>query len=65
MPGMGASYMAGMVPYYRIKLPVFYALEMRDWKSAAALEPVAGSPPEVSTLVYWARAIAARPAAPA
>jgi tetratricopeptide (TPR) repeat protein len=31
---------------------------MRDWKAAAALEPVAGSTPEVSTLVYWARAIA-------
>jgi tetratricopeptide (TPR) repeat protein len=39
-------------------LPVFYALETRDWKSAAALEPVAGSPPGVSTLVYWARAVA-------
>ncbi|MGB8012927.1 MAG: hypothetical protein WCF68_15040 [Terriglobales bacterium] len=58
MPGMGSTYMDGMVPYYRTKLPVFYALEMRDWKSAAALEPVAGAPPEVSTLVYWARALA-------
>ena len=58
MPGMGSGYMAGMVPYYRVKLPVFYALEMRDWKSAATLEPLAGSLPEVSMLVYWARAIA-------
>ena len=58
MPGMGPSYMSGMVPNYRTKLPVFYALEMRDWKSAAALEPVAGSPPQVSTMVYWARAMA-------
>ena len=58
MPGMGSGYMAGMIPYYRMKLPVFYALEMRDWKSAAALEPVAGSPPEVATLVYWARVLA-------
>jgi tetratricopeptide (TPR) repeat protein len=58
MPGMGSRYMAGMIPYYRTKLPVFYALEMRDWKSAAALEPVAGSPPEVSALLYWARAVA-------
>jgi tetratricopeptide (TPR) repeat protein len=31
---------------------------MRDWRSAAALEPVAGSTPQVSTLVYWARAVA-------
>jgi tetratricopeptide (TPR) repeat protein len=58
MPGKESSYMFGMVPYFRTKLPVFYALEMRNWNSAAMLEPVAGSPPEVSTLVYWARAIA-------
>ncbi|HXJ96760.1 MAG TPA: tetratricopeptide repeat protein [Terriglobia bacterium] len=58
MPGMGSAYMDGMVPYYRMKLPIFYALEMRNWESAAAMEPVAGSPPEVSTLVYWARALA-------
>jgi tetratricopeptide (TPR) repeat protein len=58
MPDMGSGYMAGMIPYYRMKLPVFYALEVRDWKSAAALEPAAGSPPEVATLVYWARVLA-------
>jgi hypothetical protein len=58
MPGMGSGYMAGMIPYYRTKLPAFYALEMRDWKSAATLEPVAGSPPEAATLVYWVRAVA-------
>jgi tetratricopeptide (TPR) repeat protein len=56
---MGAmGHMDGMVPYYRIKLPAFYALEMRDWQAASALEPVAGAPPEVATLVYWVRAIA-------
>jgi tetratricopeptide (TPR) repeat protein len=59
MPGNGGRrYMSGMVPYYRIKLPVFYALEMRDWKAASTLEPVKSSPADVSTLVYWARAIA-------
>lgn len=58
MPDTGSDRMAGMVPYFRTKLPAFYALEMRDWKSAAALEPVAGSPPEISTLVYWARVVA-------
>jgi tetratricopeptide (TPR) repeat protein len=58
VPGMGSGHREGMIPYYRTKLPVFYALETRDWKSAAGLEPVAGSPPGVSTLVYWARAVA-------
>jgi tetratricopeptide (TPR) repeat protein len=58
MPGMGAGYMAGMIPYYRTELPGFYALEMRDWKTAAAMEPAAGSPPEVAASVYWMRAVA-------
>jgi tetratricopeptide (TPR) repeat protein len=47
-----------MVPYYRTKYAVFYALERRDWQSAGALEPPAGAPPEVATLAIWARAIA-------
>jgi tetratricopeptide (TPR) repeat protein len=59
MPEMGERYMAGMFPYYRTKLPVFFALEMRDWKSAAALEPVAGARPETKTMTYWARTVAA------
>ena len=50
--------MTGMLPYYRTKLPIFYTLEMRDWESAAALEPIKDAPPESQTLVYWARAIA-------
>ncbi len=58
MPGMGAGYMAGMVPYYRTELPGFYALEMRDWKKAAAIEPIAGSSPEATSVVYWVRAMA-------
>jgi len=58
MPGMGSGYMSGMVPSYRAKLPIFYSLEMRDWKSAAALEPPAGSPLTVAAMVAWARAIA-------
>jgi tetratricopeptide (TPR) repeat protein len=57
MPDSG--HMDGMVPYYRAKLPTFYALEMRDWKTAAALEPAAGAAPEIATLTYWARTIAA------
>ena len=58
MPAMAGHRMEGMVPYYRSKYAVFYALEMRNWKSAAALEPPAGSSPEVATLTIWARAIA-------
>jgi tetratricopeptide (TPR) repeat protein len=58
MSDKGSAYMVGMVPLYRTKLPAFYALEMRDWKSAAAMEPVAGSTPDVATLAYWVRAIA-------
>jgi tetratricopeptide (TPR) repeat protein len=59
MPDLGEHYMDGMFPYYRTKLPVFFALEMRDWKSAAALEPVAGALPETQTMTYWARTVAA------
>ncbi len=44
MPGGGMAYMTGMIPYYRAKLAGFYALEMHDWKTAAAMEPVAESP---------------------
>jgi tetratricopeptide (TPR) repeat protein len=60
MPGMAADhYMTGMFPYYLAKLPVFRALETRDWAAAAALAPVAGGPAETQTQVYWARVIAA------
>jgi tetratricopeptide (TPR) repeat protein len=58
MPTMSGHRMVGMVPYYRSKYAVFYALERRDWQSAAALEPPAGSSPVVATLTIWARAIA-------
>jgi tetratricopeptide (TPR) repeat protein len=59
MGDMGDHYMEGMFPYYRTKLPVFFDLEMRDWQSAAALEPVAGATPETQTMTYWARTMAA------
>ena len=42
-------------PSYRY----FFNLEMRDWKSAAALEPVAGARPETQLLTYWARTVGA------
>jgi tetratricopeptide (TPR) repeat protein len=59
MREMGEHYMAGMFPYYRTKLPIIFDLEMRDWKSAAALAPINGAPPETQTLTYWARTVAA------
>jgi tetratricopeptide (TPR) repeat protein len=59
MPNMADHYMTGMFPYYRTEMPIFFDLEMRDWKSASALEPIAGAPPETQTLTYWARTIAA------
>ncbi|MGA8530993.1 MAG: hypothetical protein WB622_14850 [Acidobacteriaceae bacterium] len=58
MPGMGHDYMAGMVGYYRLKFPVFYSLEMRDWPAAAALQPPAGALPVDQAMVWWARSVA-------
>jgi len=52
------SGMSSLVPMYRVKLPAFYALEMRDWQAAAAIEPIPGAAPEMTTQVYWVRAIA-------
>lgn len=56
MSGMSMSY---MLPFYRTKFPIFYDLEMRDWQSAGALEPVAGALPEIQMFTYWARIMAA------
>jgi hypothetical protein len=58
MPAPSNNHMAGMVPYYRAKYPVFFTLERRDWKSAAALEPPADAPPDVAALVVWANTVA-------
>ena len=59
MPDMTDHFMVGMLPYYRTKFPVFYALEMRDWTAAARIAPIDAAPPETQTLTYWARSIAA------
>jgi len=58
MPDMGGRDMNWMVAYYRGKFPVFYALELRDWSTAAALKPAGGASPDVATMTWWARAIA-------
>jgi tetratricopeptide (TPR) repeat protein len=60
MAGMSPdNYMTGMFPYYRVKLPIFIALETRDWPKALEIQPIAGAPPETQLQVYWARIIAA------
>jgi tetratricopeptide (TPR) repeat protein len=57
MPDMKAdNYMVGMFPFYRVKLPIFIALETRDWKTAAAFDASKGTQ-ESRLLVYWARVI--------
>ncbi len=58
MPSMASTRMEGMSGYYRTKFPVFYALEMRDWNSASALQPVSAALPQNATMTWWARAIA-------
>jgi tetratricopeptide (TPR) repeat protein len=58
MPGMANdSFMTFVLANFRMKLPIFFALERRDWMAAANVEPTAG-PPRSQTQVYWARAIA-------
>jgi tetratricopeptide (TPR) repeat protein len=58
MPGMATdSFMTFVFANFRVRLPIFFALERRDWMAAAKLEPTAG-PPRSQTQVYWARAIA-------
>jgi tetratricopeptide (TPR) repeat protein len=59
MSEMGDSYMTGMFPYYRTKLPTIYYVELRDWQTVAALQAVADAPPESQTLTFWARSVAA------
>ncbi len=60
MPNMAPDdYMVGMYPYYRAKLPIFIALETRDWNSALAIEPETDAPPDTQTQIYWAKVIAA------
>jgi len=59
MPHMSTHGMDGMFASYRNEFPAIYYLEMRDWKSTAALEPAAGSLPQAQLVIYWARNLAA------
>jgi tetratricopeptide (TPR) repeat protein len=57
MPGMDDMKDAG--PFFANELNTVYAVEMHDWKAAAALKPAAGSPPGQSFDTYWGQGIAA------
>jgi tetratricopeptide (TPR) repeat protein len=52
----------GMLEYYGFAtahFPALYALEMRHWSDAAALEPAASATAQLQTITYWARTIGA------
>jgi hypothetical protein len=57
MPGMDDMKDAG--PFFANELNAVYAVEMHDWKAAAALQPAAGSPPAQSFDTHWGQGIAA------
>jgi tetratricopeptide (TPR) repeat protein len=59
MPSMIDSSMRESMPFYSAEFPVMLDLELRDWKSAAALEPPPGAHAGVKMFVRWARTIAA------
>ncbi len=41
----------------KAEFPATYAIETRDWKQAAALEPAKGAAPQNAAVTCWARAI--------
>lgn len=45
------------VGYAATAMPVRFAVERRQWATAAALQPLLQSAPHVAAIVYWARAI--------
>ena len=45
------------VGYAAAAMPVRYAVELRKWTDAAALNPLPGSAPQVAAVTLWARAL--------
>jgi hypothetical protein len=45
------------IGYAANAMPVRLAIERGQWSSAAALQPLADSSPQVAAIVYWARAV--------
>ncbi len=59
MPGMADdTFMSFVFANFHVRLPVFYALETRDWQAVGKLQPMKGAPAGTQTIVYWARVIA-------
>lgn len=57
MPGMDD--MKDLGPLFDNELNAIYAMEMHDWKAAAALKPAPGSPEYETYYTYWAQGVAA------
>jgi Tfp pilus assembly protein PilF len=57
MHGLGAGKFK--IGYAANAMPVRYAIELRKWAAATALEPLSDSEPHVAAIVYWARAVGA------
>jgi len=45
------------ISYAANVMPVRLAVESGDWKAAAVLQPLPGTPPKVAASVHWARAL--------
>ncbi len=45
------------IGYASTAMPVRFAVERGRWEDAAALQSVAGTPPHVAAIVFWARAL--------
>lgn len=55
---MGALAAGGFkIGYAGNAMPVRLAVESRDWTAAAGLSPLPGTPPQVASMVWWARAL--------
>ena len=53
----GLSASSFKIGYAGTAMPVRLAIETRDWATAARLEPMPGSAPQVAAIVWWARAL--------
>jgi penicillin G amidase len=58
MPDMAHGPMGGMFAIYHSEFPAFYYLELRDWKTAAALPADPDANPRAQLLTLWARSVA-------
>ena len=59
MDAMPDHWMYGMFPYYQAKLPIFLALETRDWVAAESVPVDEAAPPQTQEQVWWAHGVAA------